>query len=61
VETAPFVLHETFGFIYRCYVQAGHVGAGFGEAYGDALSEAAGRSRYEGDFTVELEVVENAH
>jgi hypothetical protein len=61
VETAPFVLHETFGFIYRCDIQAGHVGAGFGETHGDALPEAAGRSRYEGDFAIKAEVLEDAH
>jgi hypothetical protein len=61
VETATFVLYQISGLIYRCNVQACHVRAGFGETCGDALSEAAGRSRYEGDFAVELEVVENAH
>jgi hypothetical protein len=61
VETATFVPHEIFGLINRCNVQAGHVCAGFGETYGDALSEAAGRSRYEGDPAIKTKVVEDAH
>jgi hypothetical protein len=61
VETAPFITHQVPGLIYRCDVQAGHVGAGFGEAYGDALPEAAGRPRYQGDPATETKVVEDAH
>jgi hypothetical protein len=61
VETATFVLDQIPGLIYRRNVQAGHVGAGFGEACGDALPEAARRARYEGDPAIKTEVVENAH
>jgi hypothetical protein len=61
VETAALVLHQIPGLIYWCNVQAGHVGAGFGETYGDALSEAARRPRYEGDPVIKTKVVENAH
>jgi hypothetical protein len=61
VETATFVPHEIRGLIYRCNVQAGHVGAGFGEARGDALPEAVGRPRYECDLAIKTKGVENAH
>jgi hypothetical protein len=38
VEVAALISDEIFGLIYRCNVQTGYVGAGFGEACGDALS-----------------------
>jgi hypothetical protein len=61
VEAAAFVPHEISGLFYRRNVQAGYVGTGFGQAYGDALPEAARRARYEGDLAIKPKIVEDAH
>ena len=61
VELAALVPDEVSGLVHRFDVERGHVCAGFGEARGDALPEAAGRTRYQGDLAVEAEVVEDAH
>ena len=61
MEAAAFVLDQISGLIYGHYIQGRNVCAGFGEAYCDALAEAARRSGYQGDFAVEAEVFEYAH
>jgi hypothetical protein len=61
MEAAALVLDHFSGLICRHYIQGRYVCAGFGEAKGDALAEAARRSRYQRYLAMEAEVVEDAH
>jgi hypothetical protein len=61
VEAAALVPDHFSALIYGDHIQGRNICAGFGEAQGDALAEAACCSRYQGDLAVEVEIVEYAH
>jgi hypothetical protein len=61
VEAVALVLDHFSGLVYGDNIQGRYVCAGFGEAKGDTLAEAARRSRYQRYLSIEAEVVEDTH